>query len=234
MTPALALASCYNGSLADATTTKVQPLALVLSGLLSADVGFVDFDNPRQFGRIVTASLAQPLKHEPCGLLRDADLRMKLDAADAFAGRDEQIHCVNPLVQWDVRALEDGSGSDGEIEQAGVAAVEAALAGADAHRLAARRAGGPVRPAPRLEIDAGALLIGEHLKQFKSADGGFTHRASNPLPHPLHQQRRHRGHCSARKSLHTSPAQAEGALEKPAFATAARAFNINDHASSPG
>ncbi len=44
--PALALASCYNGSLADATTTKVQPLALVLSGLLSADVGFVDFDNP--------------------------------------------------------------------------------------------------------------------------------------------------------------------------------------------
>lgn len=38
-----------------------------------------------QFGRVVAASLAEPFEHGPRGFLRDADLRVKLDAADALA-----------------------------------------------------------------------------------------------------------------------------------------------------
>lgn len=142
---------------------------------LAADIGFVNLNDPGQFGRVVPAGLAEPLEHEPGGLLRDADLRVKLDAADALAGRDKQIHRVEPLVQRYFGSLENGPGANGEIEQTSIAAVEAALAGADAIDLATRRAGGPVRPALRLEIGAGALLIGEHLEQLECAYGGLGH-----------------------------------------------------------
>jgi hypothetical protein len=107
--------------------------------------------------------------------LCDADLLGELKAADALPRRDQQIHGVNPLVQRDFGPLEDGAGANGEVGQASVAAVEAALAGADALGLVASRTDYSVRPAPRLEIGAGALGVGEHLEQFEGANGGLGH-----------------------------------------------------------
>ena len=177
--PALSFAASDNGSLANTAAPQLEALTFVLRGLFATNVAFVDFDRSGQFGRVITASLAEPLQHEPSGLLSDADLRVKLDAADTLTGRDEQIHGIEPLVQRHLGPLENRACANGEIEQAGIASVEAALARPDALRLAASWAGGPVRPAPRLEIRASALLIGEHLEQFKCADRGFAHAMSN-------------------------------------------------------
>jgi len=126
-------------------------------------------------GRVVAAGFAEPLQHKPSRLLGDADLRVQLQAADTFAARDKQIHRVNPLVQWHLGPLENRAGADGEVGQAGVAAVEAAFAGADALGLATCGADSPVRPARRLEIEAGAFRIGEPLEQFEGADCGARH-----------------------------------------------------------
>lgn len=160
---------------ADSATTALEPLVLVLRVLATADINLVDFYNPSQFGRVVAAGFAKPLKHEPRGFLCHADLRVQLQAADALPRRNEQIHGIEPLVQRHLRPLKDRIRADGEVGQAGVTAVESALADADPLGFATGRAGGPVRPALRFEVEARAFLIGEHLEQFEGGNCGLAH-----------------------------------------------------------
>jgi len=167
---ALAFATGDDGRLADSAPTALEALRLVLRVFSPADIDFVNFDDASQFGRVVAARFPESLEHEPRGLLRHPDLAVKLDAADTLPARDEQIHRIQPLVQRHLRPLEDGPSADGEVEQTGVAAVVTALAHADALRLVAGRADGPVRPALPLEVEAGAFLIREHLEQLEGAD----------------------------------------------------------------
>ena len=49
------------------------------------------------------------MQDEPSRLLRNPDFLRQLQAGNALAGRDQQIHRVNPLVQRDMAALENGS-----------------------------------------------------------------------------------------------------------------------------
>ena len=117
----------------------------------------------------------QPLKHEPCGVLADADLLGKLKATDALPRRDKQVHRMDPLVQRNVRPAKDCPGADGEIEVAGVAVVEAdALASADPIRFAigTYRA---IGPQPAFEIDPRGIVRRERLEQLKSADAALAH-----------------------------------------------------------
>src|SRR5271166_2057831 len=81
-----------------------------------------------------------PMKHEPCRLLRDADLLGKLHGTDALSRCNEQVHGIEPFVQRNVRPLENRACTDGEIQLAGIAAIEAALAGCDAFGSFAGRA----------------------------------------------------------------------------------------------
>src|SRR5207249_2934249 len=115
--------------------------------------------------------LAEPMEHEPRRLLRHADLLRELEGRDALPRRDEEIHRVEPLVQRDVAALEDGPRADGEVLPAFVAAVEPALARGDALTLRADRAAGSIRPEPRLEVEPGRLGVGEHLEELEGGDG---------------------------------------------------------------
>lgn len=155
--------------------SSVKLLALVLVGFLTANIHLVDLDEAAQDGRIVPAGFAEPLKHEPRGLLRDPDLLRQLKAGNALPGRDQQIHGVEPLVQRDMAALEDGRGANGEVRLAGIAAVEAALARGDPLGLVAGRADGAVRPPLTLHVDPRGFRVGEHLEKLERGDRGLAH-----------------------------------------------------------
>jgi hypothetical protein len=114
------------------------------------------------------------LQDEPRGLLRDAYLFGQLQAADALARRDEQIHGIEPFVQRDVRPLEDCASADSEILLALVAAVVTASTLGDALAKSADRAAATVRPEARFKVAPCSLLVGEHGEQLMRADGEFV------------------------------------------------------------
>ncbi len=150
---------------------SVQFLPGVLVRFLAADIGLVHFDDAAQDGQVVAAGFAEPLQQEPCGLLRDADFLGKLHRGNALTRRDQQIHGIEPLVQGDMRAPEDGASADGEVLLAGVAAVKAIFPGRDALPALAGRANRPLWPQAPLKVLPGRLLIGESLEKLEGADG---------------------------------------------------------------
>jgi len=149
----------------------------VLRLLTSADIAFVNFDDTRQFGGVVAASLAEALQHKPCCLLGDADLRVQLQAADAFTGRYKQIHRIKPLVQRHFRSLKNGAGANRKHNKIGIAAIKAGALYVfpDASALAAGGADRTFRPPLPFKIDPRCLIVGEPLKQFERADAGLAH-----------------------------------------------------------
>jgi len=173
--PPVPFAHSKNGSFADRAASSAQFLVCVFVGFLPADISLVDFNDAPQLVDLIAASLAKPTKNEPCGFLGDADLFRQLHGRDALARSDDEVHRVNPLVQRNMRALEDRAGADGEIGLALVATIEAALARCNA--LAQTTIGTPnaIRPKPALQIDAGGLLIREHLEKLVNRDGGLAH-----------------------------------------------------------
>ena len=169
---AIAFTHSNDSGLTDGAATSIQLLTGVLVLFLATDIGLIDFNDARQDGKVVAAGFAEPLKNEPSGLLRDADFLGQLHRGNALARSDEQVHCINPLVKRDMRALENGPSANGEIFGALVAAV---VTGHLAHRdpitqstYWAMRAFGPE---PGFQIQASAVLIGKHLKQLEGADG---------------------------------------------------------------
>lgn len=163
-----------DGGLSHSAAPLIQPLADVFIPLLAADVGLVNLHDAAQGFDLLTASLAEPLQDEPCGLLRDAYLFGELQAADALARRDEQIHGIQPLVQRDVRPLEYRAGAHSEILFALVATVVTASPLRDALAKAAHGTLAAVRPQARFEVSPRRLLVGEHGEQLVSADGDFV------------------------------------------------------------
>ena len=104
----------------------------------SASKGFVCLDELsfaaqcREFA--FAHRFADAVHHEPCRFIRDAKHAMQLTGAHAFfAGADEEGG-HQPLVEWDMRALEQGSDCNGELLAACVALIPAG-AGADACRF---------------------------------------------------------------------------------------------------
>ena len=127
------LAHSVDGRFTRAAGSGMQFLSLVLVTFLAADEGLINFDDALQVSEVVSASFAQALQHKPRGLLRDPDFLRQLHGRDALARGDEQVHCVNPLVQRNVRALEDRTGANREIFLALIAAIVAALANGFGH-----------------------------------------------------------------------------------------------------
>lgn len=173
-----ALPESYNGSLADAATSGLELFVFVLIALLSADEAFVHFDDAAQLIKVIAraARLTQTLEHKPSRLLRDADLLRQLQARDALACGNEQVHGVEPLVQGNVAALEDRACADREIEGTGVAAVETNLwLLADALTALALRTERAIRPEPRFQVNSCRLRRREHLEKLESRYCAFAH-----------------------------------------------------------
>ena len=115
------------------------------------------------------------MQDEPSRLLRDADFLGELHRGNALAGRHEQVHRVNPLVQRNVAALEYRAGAHREVLLALVAAVEAALPRRDPLAQAADRAARAIRPKPAFKVDPRRLLVREHREKLEGRNGALAH-----------------------------------------------------------
>ena len=148
----------------------------MLVGFLAADERFVDFDDTGELLEIGTAaSFPQPMQDEPSRLLRDPDFLGELHRGYALAGRHEQVHRVNPLVQGNMAALEYRAGAHREVFLALVAAVEAASPFRDPLAQAADRAARAIRPQPAFKVGPGRFLVREHLEKLEGRNGALAH-----------------------------------------------------------
>jgi hypothetical protein len=124
---------------------------------------------------ITAASLTKTVKHEPYRFLLNTDFFGDLHGRDALAGRDEQVHDIQPLMERDVRPLEDGSCTNREVKLAFVATMETSLAWRDAVLTGAGWAGDALGPETAFEVDSRRFLIGKHLEQLEGADSRSAH-----------------------------------------------------------
>ena len=107
------------------------------------------------------------MQHEPSRRLPDANLFRQLQAGNALAGREKQIHCINPFMQRNVGALEYRASSHRKVFLALVAAIEAVLACCDPLAKAAYWTLWAFWPKVLFQIDARRLLVRKHLEQFE-------------------------------------------------------------------
>lgn len=96
-------------------------------------------------------------------------------AADEMLGRPRSITVRRLIIRTAIAmrhlaTFEHRACADREVCEASIAAVEPALSGADALRLATGGANGTLRPALRLEIEASALVVRKHLEKLEGAD----------------------------------------------------------------
>jgi hypothetical protein len=166
------------GVLANGAATGFEFLGLVFVGLFPANVGFINFNDALKHFELRSACLAEPMKDKPSGLLRDPDFLGELHGRNALARRNEQIHRVNPLVQRDMRPLENRSGANREVLFALIAAIEAFLARRDPLAKAANRAARAVQPKASFKVDARRVLVREHLEKLESGNRALRHRAT--------------------------------------------------------
>jgi hypothetical protein len=170
------LSHSENWSFANRATAHVQLFVGVLVSFFPTDKSLIDFNDARQFVEVFTARLAESMQHEPRAFLRDADLFGELHRTDSFAGRDDEIHRVDPFVQRNVAALEDCSSANRKRELvASVAAVVTVRSGSHSFTAFALRADNAIRPQARLQVEPCGFLIREPLEQLKRADCRFAH-----------------------------------------------------------
>ena len=158
-------------SLAHGAASEILFVGFVLVDFQTADERLVDLDHAAQFVQLFAACLTEPMQNEPGRLLGDANFLRQLHRRDALASRNEQVHGVEPFVKWNVRPLEDSSGSHGEVQLANIAAVIAVLTDGDALHALALRAGDAVWPEAAFEVHASRGFIGVHLEEFEGAYG---------------------------------------------------------------
>src|SRR5262249_41506959 len=123
--------------------------------------------------------VAHAVRHEPRGLVADAEVTVKLMRADALLARRHQVQAEQPLRERNPRILEHGADRHGELFTARTALVEALTSRLLARGLrsqlvgvsaAAVRASSAVRPAPLLDQLAGGVLIAEVLREGRNVD----------------------------------------------------------------
>ena len=134
------------GSLADRSAPTSEFIGLVLIALQPANKSLVNLHDAAQLVGVLAASLAEPLEHEPCRLLSDADFFAELEGRDSLAGSYYEIHGIYPFVERNVRPLKDRASADGEVQLAWVTAVIAVLAGRDTLFAFALWAGDAIGP----------------------------------------------------------------------------------------
>src|SRR3990170_1219720 len=153
--------SDYSG-FANGATPLIQLFVFVLVGFQTADKRLVNLDFSIQLVGRCAARFAESLKHEPCRLLCDPDFFCQLHRRDTLAGRNEQVHGIDPLVERDVRAFKDRGRADRELDFTGVAKVVTFarhFARRDPRTAIARRADWAIDPQAKLQVVAGGFLV---------------------------------------------------------------------------
>ena len=152
---AIALAHSEDGLLSDRAAPLFQLLIFMLRVFQTAYKSLINLNDATQLVDVFPAGFAETLQHEPRRLLSDTNLFGKLHRTDALAGRDEQVHRVNPLVKGHMRPLKDRSGANGERELlAAVAAVVALRSSNDAIPALALRTDNAIRPQAAFGVPA--------------------------------------------------------------------------------
>ena len=72
-------------------------------------------------------------------------------------------------------AFKDSARPNGEVQLAGIAAIETILAGRDSFFGFALRASDTVLPETPFKVFTGGWFVGEEAKKLKSAYGAFAH-----------------------------------------------------------
>lgn len=176
-----ALTHAKHSRLADRAATSLEPLGFVFVLFEAAHIGFIDFDDALQLFELRSARFAQPVKNEPSRLLGDPDFLGELHGRNALTRGHKLVHRVNPLVQRNVRPLENRSGSHGEVLVALIAAIKPFFARRHALAKSTNRAARPIRPKATFKIDPRRLLVGEHLEKLESGNRALGHSAT-PWP----------------------------------------------------
>ena len=116
---AMTLQEAHHGHLANAPAPLdlSRPFALVHEAGPSTDKGFIDFDvAATHFVKGLRLNRqTQPVQHEPCGFLGDADVARNFVAAHAVLAVDEQPHGGQPPRQGNRAVLEDAPNLDAEL-----------------------------------------------------------------------------------------------------------------------
>lgn len=92
--------------------------ALRVAHLLApaSEVGLVDLDRADEAPRLVIhPHFAEPVQHEPCGLLSDLEIPVQLHRRDTLEVGGLEVDGEDPLAKRDLRAFERGTSPDGEI-----------------------------------------------------------------------------------------------------------------------
>ena len=170
----LAVLHADDGLLADRTPTLLQLPGLVLVLLFPADVGFVHFYRTRERADFRLERLAEPVQHEPCGLLTDPEVPVQLHGRNALDVGGEQVDAHRPNPVFEVRAFHHRSHLQGEHGATGAlpATVGHGLV-LDALLDVVRPAVGTCRavgPALRGDPVAGRVLVAEHVRHFEERD----------------------------------------------------------------
>lgn len=169
-----------HGSLSDSAATSAELLVLMLVGFLAADKTLINFHYALELLLYLWSAhgFAETLQNEPRGFLRDSNFFRELQAADALAGSNEQIHRVEPLVERHFAALKYRTCADREIGFSdAIAAVISRLATQSDNALPALAFGAcwAIRPQARLKIESRGLLVGKHREKLESADSRTAH-----------------------------------------------------------
>ncbi len=111
---------------------------------------------------VILQSQAEPLQHEPCGLLRNSQSAVNFHATHTVLAINQHPESCHPFVESQRGVLENGSQLERELLLAGVAEPDAASLDKRVLFGAAMWTGHfPIRPAERLGIVEGALRIAE-------------------------------------------------------------------------
>ena len=177
-----ALQHAKHGSLADAPSSDVLPLPFVLIALLAADKGFIAFDltAKRSIERFGLSSFAQPMRHEPRGLLRHSDIAGELRAGDPLLVTGDQPDCDKPLFERQLSVLEDRSDLDGEPLPAVAALMRFVVREVVDFSSTTVRAERAVCPTDRAEMPDAGLLVRESAGQFLKGVEMLRHRHLQP------------------------------------------------------
>ncbi len=149
----------------------------VLSG--TADKGFIHFNGStiatHLEQRAVSQGLTNPMEHEPCSLLSNAEGTSDFVAADAILGVGDDPDSGKPLLKAKRRILEDGSYLGGELPLGvGALALPLPLSRQKGHISAsASGASNPVGPATLSHIFQAVIGIGEVDNSFLEGSWRF-------------------------------------------------------------
>jgi len=138
----------------------------------AADIGFIDlYDAVQRCWVDFLHRSADTMAQIPRRLVRDAQRALELVRAHAFLGLAQQVDTEKPLPQWQVRIVEDRSGSHRELVAASIAVKLIALY--DLRNLVriAARASNLIRPAQSLKVSSASIFAVELLNQSAKVNG---------------------------------------------------------------